>query len=87
MPDDIQRSIAHVAEAIERLNQAFEQRADQLRLDGDSKELQDWMKATYAMRDSGNIYLTWAKHYARAAGVPSGSDSDLEEFLDEGAVQ
>jgi hypothetical protein len=86
MARDIQQSIAEVARAIEDLNQAFEQRADDLRKTADPQELQAWIKATHAMRDSGNIYLTWAKHYARAAGVSSGDETDPDEFLNEGAL-
>lgn len=87
MAHDIQQSIAEVAQAIEDLNQAFERRADDLRKAGESQELQQWIKATQAMRDSGNIYLTWAKHYARSAGAgTAGEESELNEFLDEEAL-
>ena len=84
---EIQQSITEVARAIERLNRAFEKRADDLRQAGDTNGLQEWMKATLAMRDSGNIYLTWAKHYARSTDRNAAADeSGHEEFLDEGGV-
>jgi len=86
MAHDIQQSIAEVARAIEHLNRAFEQYAEDLRKGGDPQELQQWIKATHAMRDSGNIYLTWAKHYARAGGGGTDEESELNEFLDEGAL-
>lgn len=84
MVDEIQQSLIEVARAIERLNEAFEKRADLLSQAGDPQELHQWVKATHAMRDSGNIYLSWAKHYARSAGgVHSpGDESGLDEPLD-----
>lgn len=67
MNQEILQSIIEVSRAIELLNQAFEKRVDDLRNGGDPQELQQWINATHAMRDSGHIYLSWAKHYARAA--------------------
>lgn len=74
MVDEIQQSLIEVTRAIEHLNEAFERRADLLRQAGDPQELHQWIKATHAMRDSGNIYLSWAKHYARSAGASSPDD-------------
>lgn len=86
MASEIQQSIAEVARAIEHLNDAFEKRADELRKAGETQELQQWIKAAQAMRDSGTIYLTWAKHYARSGADTAGEESELNEFLDEGAL-
>jgi len=87
MSEEIQQSIVEVSRAIEKLNRAFEKRGDDLRQDGDANVLQQWIKATHAMRDSGNIYLSWAKHYARTAGTDVASDeSDPDELLDEGGT-
>lgn len=86
MSEEIRQSILDVALAIERLNQAFEKRVQALRQSGDDKELKQWLTATYAMRDSGNIYLSWAKHYARSAGTDvAAGESEVDELLDEGA--
>jgi len=87
MSEEIQQSILAAALAIERLNQAFEKRADALRQAGDAKELQQWLTATHAMRDSGNIYLSWAKHYGRSGGTDvAAEESELDELLDEGST-
>ncbi len=86
MTEEIQQSIVEVSRAIEKLNQAFEKRAVTLRQGGDSKELQQWMTATNAMRDSGNIYLSWAKHYARTAGTEVMTDESELDELDEGGT-
>ena len=85
MNEEIQQSIMEVARAIENLNQAFEKRVHALRQAGDANELQQWLTATHAMRDSGNIYLSWAKHYARSPGTDvAAEESDPDELLDEG---
>jgi hypothetical protein len=87
MNDEIQQSITGIAQAMENLNRAFEKRVEDLRNLGDSAALQQWIKATQAMRDSGNIYLTWAKHYARSAGIKTVEhESEENELLDEGSI-
>lgn len=87
MNDEIRQLIVDVAAAIDRLNEAFKKRAEALHQAGEGREFQQWLKATHAMRDSGHIYLSWARHYA---GVPekgsAAEESDLEEFLDEGST-
>jgi uncharacterized protein HemY len=82
---EIGKSILEVTRAIENLNRAFEKRADELRQAGDVEGLQQWTKACSAMRDSGNIYITWARHYARLS-EPAGSSEEEDGFLNEGAV-
>ena len=84
MNEEIRQSITEVARAIEHLNQAFEKRADNLRQEGNTQELQQWLTATHAMRDSGNIYLSWAKHYAGSAGGEAASDEAEVDTLEEG---
>jgi len=82
---EIGKSILEVTRAIENLNRVFEKRADELRQAGDVDGLQQWTKACSAMRDSGNIYITWARHYARLS-EPAGSSEEEDGFLNEGAV-
>ena len=74
MNEEIQQCITEVARAIENLNRAFAKRADELQKLGNASELQQWTKAAQAMLDSGNIYLSWAKHYARSAGIKVASE-------------
>lgn len=89
MSTDIRQSIEAVEQAMESLNQAFERHAEALRAPEQAKELQQWMTGAQAIRDSGNIYLNWARHYARSAGAGAPGqhedDADLEAFLDEGS--
>ena len=83
--EEIRRSLREVAQAIERLNQAFEKHSDTLRQTGDLDLLKQWINATQAMRDSGHLYLTWANHYVHSTGKEAqdleGEDSN--PFLDE----
>lgn len=89
MSTEIRQSIAAVEQAMESLNQAFERHAEAFRAPEQEKELQKWLTAAQAMRDSGHIYLNWARHYAQAAGAEASAqgqdDADLEAFLDEGS--
>ena len=40
------------------------------------------VKAADTMRDSGNLYLTWAKHYASVAAGNTDATSDEDETQD-----
>ncbi|HEX9758657.1 MAG TPA: hypothetical protein VGB26_12820 [Nitrospiria bacterium] len=83
MSEDIQQSIEDVTKAIDRLNQAFERRTEELRQKGNHEEFNQWVQAKAAMRDSGVIYLSWARHYAKSAkqgGTDEMNDDDLFEF-------
>jgi len=87
MNDEIQQSLTEIAQAMENLHRAFEKRAEDLRKQGDPDTLQQWIKATQAMRDSGHIYLSWAKHYARSAGIKTIENEPEENgFLEEGSI-
>jgi len=82
---EIRKSIDDVTQAIDDLNKSFEKRLKDLRESGDLEGLNEWTKACQAMRDSGNIYITWARHYYGQAAESSGAE-DEEGFLNEGAV-
>ncbi len=82
MEDEIRLSVQGVADAVDRLNQAFKKKATQLREGGQTEELHDWVKAQAAMRDSGAIYLSWANHYAKTSsqGGEEMREDDMFEF-------
>lgn len=82
---DIRKSIDEVTQAIENLNKAFEKRSADLRETGDAEGLNQWTKACQAMRDSGNIYITWARHYYGQTVETPGSPEE-DDFLNEGTV-
>jgi len=84
-PSEIEQSVLEATRAIENLNRVFAKREADLKQKGDPEALQQWTKAAQAMRDSGNIYITWARHYVRFSdpNVPSEEEDD---FLSEGKV-
>jgi len=77
MSEDIQQSIENVTKAVDQLNQAFEKRTEELRQKGNHEELNHWIQAKAAMRDSGVIYLSWARHYAKSTHL--GEEDEMKE--------
>ena len=62
---------------------ALERRAAVIHAGGKDPDLaQKLVKAADTMRDSGNLYLTWAKHYAALAEGNSDASSDEDETED-----
>lgn len=63
---------------------ALERRAAAIQATGKDAELvEKLIKAADTMRDSGNLYLTWAKHYAALAEGntdASSSEDETEDF-------
>lgn len=78
MTGELSQSIREVAAAIDRLNQVFESHVDEMRSRVDPDEYRQWLQRKSAMRDSGMLYLTWAKHYARVM-TPEGSELEMSE--------
>ncbi len=71
MTEDVRVAVAEVELAMERLNEAFDQYVQRLQTSeagGDGVDRALKMKA--AMKDSGAIYLSWAKHYAGFDEMP-----------------
>tara|TARA_B100000315_G_scaffold250022_1_gene282124 strand:- start:1757 stop:1981 length:225 start_codon:yes stop_codon:yes gene_type:complete len=65
MTEDVKVAVAEVELAMERLDLAFDQYVQGLRSsDEDSEVLDRAIKMKAAMRDSGAIYLSWARYYA-----------------------
>ena len=50
--------------------------------DNQLKLVEKLVKAADTMRDSGNLYLTWAKHYAALAEGNTDASSDEDETED-----
>jgi hypothetical protein len=84
MNDDIRRSVQEVAEAMAHVNQAFKDYMGQLQVVGkDPSEIHQVAKNADTLKDSGNIYMSWARHYAGIGG-DEGSTEDIDE--DEGRI-
>jgi len=78
--DELLREIAGL---VHEYPKALERRAAVIQAGGKDPELVGkLMKAADTMRDSGNLYLTWAKHYAALAEGNTDASSDEDETED-----
>ena len=73
-----------IAGLLREFPQALEQRAAEIQATGKDPDLVGKLvKGADAMRDSGNIYLSWAKHYADLSEGNSDAateDDETEDF-------
>ena len=84
MNDDIRLSVQEVQQALARVNQAFEDYVEELKKKGgDASEILQIVKNADALKDSGHIYMSWARHYAGMGGDEA-STEDIDE--DEGRI-
>jgi len=80
MNDDITQSIQEVAQAMAHVNQAFEAYVEELTIAGmDPSEIKRVANNADALKDSGHIYISWARHYAGISDEDSTEDLDEEE--------
>lgn len=78
--DELLREISGL---ISEYPKAIERRAAVIQATGKDPELvEKLVKAADTMRDSGNLYLTWAKHYAAVAEGNTDASSDEDETED-----
>ncbi len=72
--------LGEISTLIQRFPQALERRAEDLQATGNDPELAEkLMKGADAMRDSGHIYLNWARHFvALSDGTSAGADEEDE---------
>jgi len=76
----IRELIGEITALMKRFPEVLERRAGDLMATGKDPELASKLeKGADAMRDSGNIYLTWARHYvALSEGTSDASDEEDE---------
>ncbi len=75
--------LQEIARLINEYPKAIERRAAVIDATGKEPELvEKLVKAADTMRDSGNLYLTWAKHYAAMAEGNTDASSDEDETED-----
>ena len=79
----IHELLQEIAGLINAYPKALELRAADINASGKDPDLaQALVKAADTMRDSGNLYLTWAKHYASVASGNTDASSDEDETQD-----
>ncbi len=75
--------LSEIAGLLTEYPKAIERRAAVIQATGKDPDLADkLMKAADTMRDSGNLYLTWARHYADLAEGNTDASSDEDETED-----
>ena len=75
--------LKEIAGLINEYPKAIERRAAQIQTTGKDPDLvEKLVKAADTMRDSGNLYLTWARHYAALAEGNTDASSDEDETED-----
>ena len=84
MTNEIRQSIQEVGEAMSRVHQAFQNYVEELKVSGkDPAEIRQVVKNADTLRDSGHIYMSWARHYAGLGGDEAPTE-DIDE--DEGRI-
>ena len=79
----INELLREIAGLINEYPRAIERSAAVLDATGKDPDLvEKLVKAADTMRDSGNLYLTWAKHYAALAEGNTDASSDEDETED-----
>lgn len=79
----IDELLSEISGLITQYPKAIERQAAIIQGTGKDPELVDKLiKAADTMRDSGNLYLTWAKHYAAVAKGITDASSDEDETED-----
>lgn len=79
----IDELLKKIAGLVHEYPKAIERRAAEIQITGKDPELAEkLLKAANTMRDSGNLYLTWAKHYAALAEGNTDASIDEDETED-----
>ncbi len=80
MPKKAKILLEDVIRAMDNLSLYFDEEIEALREKGiEAKEMQNFLKGSYAMKDASGIYLAWAKHYL--AQLAKGLESPEEEEI------
>lgn len=85
MDDDLRIIMGNVSSNMTQFHEALEQRAGELESKGDDPELVAKLKkGADAMKDSGNIYMSWARHFValseREASEADEGEEDSADF-------
>ncbi len=79
----VRELLGEIAGLLHEFPKAIERRAAEIQISGKDPELAaKLMKGADAMRDSGNIYLSWGKHFAALAEGNSDAAADEDESED-----
>lgn len=84
MSSDLKQHVQTLTEQMESFHQALEAKAREIEIGGGDEEVvSKLIKGTDAMKDSANIYLSWARHYVKLSdGGASEADEGEEDSAD-----
>ncbi len=84
MSDELRQVVKDISDQMERFQEMLEGRGRELELSGGDPEVATKLvRGVDAMKDSANIYLSWARHYvALAEGGASEADEGEEDSAD-----
>ena len=84
MSDEPRQVMGHIKDQMNQFHRLLEQRANEIEVSGgDHEVVTKLVNGADAMKDSGNIYLSWAKHYvALSEGEASESEEGEEDSPD-----
>jgi hypothetical protein len=76
--------MSEISSLLKDFPKALERRAAEIQAIGKDPELAEKLvKGAEAMRDSGNIYLSWARHFVKLSeGNPDATDESEDETED-----
>ena len=75
--------LEEIKDLIRRFPKALEQRSAEIAATGKDPEVAAKLRSgADAMKDSGNIYVSWAKHYVSLASGNTDATSDEDETED-----
>ena len=80
MGNELRELIAEISRMMKSYSEALERQAEEVHATGRDSELAGKLaKGADAMRDSGNLYLTWARHYAALSEGTSDAADEADE--------
>ena len=85
MGEELKNQVASLAAQMDSFHQALETKAREIEMSGgDTEVVGKLIKGADAMKDSANIYLSWARHYVKlsdgGAGEAEEGEEDSEDF-------
>ncbi len=84
MSEDLKQQVAAITGQMANFHQSLETTARELELKGEDPEIvTKLMNGADAMKDSANIYLSWARHYVKLSEGEASEAEEGEEDLDD----
>ena len=84
MSEDLKQQVEAITGQMANFHQSLESMARELELKGEDPEIvTKLMNGADAMKDSANIYLSWARHYVKLSEGEASEAEEGEEDLDD----